>query len=55
MVEVTSQKCACPDCVCIVSIEGAVKRDGKNYCSDICATGHEGNAGCGHAGCGCKG
>ena len=55
MVEVTQQKCACADCVCIVSVNDAVKKDGRNYCSDACATGHTAGAGCEHAGCACHG
>lgn len=55
MVDVTSQKCACPDCVCVVPIKEAIQKDGRNFCSDACATGHGAGAGCGHGGCGCKG
>ncbi len=56
MVDVTTQKCACPDCVCVVAIADAVKKDDQNYCSEICANGHAGaGAGCGHPGCRCKG
>ncbi|MEL6583153.1 MAG: metallothionein [Pseudomonadota bacterium] len=53
MTEVTHQKCACDSCVCIVPIEGAVKKDDKNYCSSACADGHPGGSGCGHSGCAC--
>ena len=53
---VTQQKCACVDCVCIVNIDDAVKKDDRNYCSDGCADGHtDGGSGCGHKGCACKG
>ena len=55
MVEVTQQKCACADCVCIVSVNDAIKKDGRNYCSDACANGHTAGAGCEHAGCACHG
>lgn len=57
MVTVTQQKCACADCVCIVDIATAVKKDedDHNYCSEACAEGHPNGAGCEHSGCGCKG
>lgn len=55
MVNVTEQKCACSDCVCVVKIQDAVKKDGKSYCSQSCADGHSAGAGCDHAGCACKG
>ena len=55
MVDITQQKCACADCVCIVPVKDAIKRDGQNYCSDACATGHPNGDGCDHAGCACKG
>ena len=55
MPEVTQQKCACNDCVCIVSVDKAVKKGDRNYCSDACANGHPSGAGCDHSGCACKG
>lgn len=55
MVEITQQKCACADCVCIVKVDDAVKKDGRNYCSDACANGHTSGAGCEHSGCVCHG
>ncbi|NEQ97019.1 MAG: metallothionein [Cyanothece sp. SIO2G6] len=55
MTTVTQMKCACPSCVCIVDIASAIKHDGKNYCSDACANGHQQGSGCGHEGCGCDG
>ena len=55
MIDVTSQKCACADCVCVVKIKEAIQKDGRNFCSDACANGHGSGAGCGHAGCDCKG
>lgn len=55
MVEVTQQKCACADCVCIVNINDAIKKDDRNYCSQACAEGHSSGAGCDHAGCACHG
>jgi metallothionein len=48
-------KCACPDCVCMVSAATAVTRDGKAFCCDECADGHKDHAGCDHAGCHCHG
>jgi metallothionein len=54
MVAVTQMKCACPKCLCIVSLDGAIEVEGKPYCSKACAEGHpQGSAGCGHSGCGC--
>lgn len=53
MPDITQQKCACDTCVCIVPIDDAVKRDGRNYCSADCADGHPEGPGCGHAGCTC--
>ena len=55
MIEVTQQKCACADCVCIVPVSEAVKKDERNFCSKACAEGHCEGSGCGHAGCACKG
>ena len=55
MVNVTEQKCACADCVCIVKVQDAVKKHGRNYCSEACAEGHPKGAGCQHEGCACHG
>lgn len=55
-VNVSSVKCACSDCVCIVAIENAIKDHDRLYCSDACAHHHDGEGekvGCGHAGCAC--
>ncbi|BCX12688.1 MAG: metallothionein [Thermosynechococcus sp.] len=54
MTTVTQMKCACPHCLCIVSLSDAIMVDGKPYCSEVCANGtcKESN-GCGHTGCGC--
>ncbi|ABY31233.1 metallothionein family 14 [Methylorubrum extorquens PA1] len=54
-VDVDMVKCACPDCVCVVSVTKAVKRDEKAFCCDECAEGHPDHAGCDHAGCSCHG
>jgi hypothetical protein len=53
MITVTQMKCACPDCLCIVSLSDALMREDKAYCSEACASGHTTGSGCGHAGCGC--
>jgi len=50
---VTQMKCACTECLCIVSPEQAVEKDGKYFCSEVCAQGHAEAAGCGHPGCEC--
>ncbi|MEM6904030.1 MAG: metallothionein [Pseudomonadota bacterium] len=55
MPAVTQQKCACDDCVCIVAVDDAINHDGRNYCSQECASGHPNGAGCDHAGCKCAG
>jgi len=54
-VAVESVKCACPDCVCVVKVSEAVKKNGRAYCCDECAAGHPNGAGCEHAGCPCHG
>lgn len=54
-VNVEMVKCACPDCVCVVSPEKAVKREDKAFCCDECADGHPDHSGCDHAGCACHG
>lgn len=54
-VDVEMVKCACPDCVCVVSLSKAVTRDDKAFCCDECAEGHPDHAGCDHAGCTCHG
>ncbi len=48
-------KCACADCVCIVSVNNAIEAEGRSFCSDACAQHHEGGNGCDHAGCTCHG
>ena len=55
MTDVDRVKCACPDCVCVISPDKAVERDNKLYCADDCAQGHMNGAGCGHVGCDCHG
>ncbi len=54
MTTITQMKCACPSCLCIVSLTDAVMKDSKPYCSDACATGHQDGKGqCAQSGCGC--
>jgi hypothetical protein len=53
MATVTQMKCACEPCLCVVSLEQAVQKDGKYYCSEACANGHQSGEDCGHRGCGC--
>jgi metallothionein len=54
MTTVTSMKCACEACLCVVSLSSAIARNDKYYCSDACADGHpSGSTGCGHPGCNC--
>ncbi|MDE1465900.1 metallothionein [Spartinivicinus poritis] len=55
MTEIRSVKCACKDCVCVVEIDKAVKKESKYYCGDTCAEHHKQKSGCDHAGCECKG
>lgn len=53
MATVTAMKCACEKCLCVVSLEDAVTKDGKNYCCEACANGHPNDKGCEQTGCGC--
>jgi hypothetical protein len=53
MTTVTQMKCACEPCLCVVNLSDAIEKDGKHYCSEACANGHQSGDGCGHAGCGC--
>ena len=54
MTQVTQMKCACESCLCIMSLESAINKDGKYYCCDACASGHTTGSGCGHKGCECN-
>ena len=54
-VTVDMVKCACSDCVCVVSTNNAVNADGRIFCGDQCATHHQNSEGCDHAGCNCHG
>jgi metallothionein len=53
MATVTTMKCACETCLCVVSLAEAIEKNGKYYCCDACADGHPDSKGCGHTGCGC--
>lgn len=53
MTTVTQMKCACPDCLCIISLDDAVMKEEKAYCSEACANEHPQGSGCGHTGCNC--
>lgn len=53
MATVTQMKCACDKCLCIVSLEDAVQKDGKYYCCDACANDHTDGSHCNHTGCDC--
>ncbi len=54
MTTVTQMKCACENCLCVVSLEDAIQKDDKAFCSEACADGHPNGSGCGHTGCGCS-
>ena len=54
MTTVTQMKCACPSCLCVVSLTEAIEKSGKSYCSSACADGHPNGSGCGHTGCECN-
>jgi|694.fasta_scaffold11387_12 hypothetical protein len=52
--EVTTMKCACEKCLCVISVEKSIKaQDGKYYCSESCSQGHPNKKGCDHNGCNC--
>lgn len=53
MTTVTAMKCACESCLCVVSVDDAVEKEGKHYCSEACADGHPDGQGCSHQGCNC--
>ncbi|MFN7557176.1 metallothionein [Microcystis sp.] len=53
MIAVTTMKCACESCLCVVSIADAIEKNDKYYCCQACADGHVNEKGCGHKGCGC--
>ncbi|MDA7432845.1 metallothionein [Synechococcus sp. AH-601-N23] len=50
-----SVKCACPSCTCEAKDATLVVRNGQNFCSDACATGHPNHEPChGSGSCGCE-
>ncbi|NET00148.1 MAG: metallothionein [Sphaerospermopsis sp. SIO1G1] len=53
MITINQMKCACPKCLCIVSVDNSIQKDGKYYCSLACAEEHKTISGCGHQGCSC--
>ncbi len=55
MSDVDMIKCACADCVCVISVAKAVESHGKLFCGNSCAEGHVSGNGCGHVGCECHG
>jgi len=55
MTQVDMVKCACADCVCVVSTTGGVQADGRTFCGDACDQHHVAGDGCDHAGCPCHG
>lgn len=46
-------ECECPHCECRMDIRDAIHREGKYYCDESCANGHQEKAGCDHPGCNC--
>jgi metallothionein len=54
MTTATLTKCACNSCLCNVSLESAVLKDGQTYCSAACANGHKDGQVCGRSGCNCN-
>lgn len=53
MTTVTAMKCACDQCLCVVSLEEAISKNGKYYCCEACANGHVNSQDCGNKGCSC--
>lgn len=53
-ISVSSVKCACPSCICVVPVDKAIEKNNHLYCSEACANVHAGSStGCGHRGCDC--
>lgn len=46
-------KCDCDRCSCEVSMENAIKKDGKYYCCEACASGHVNDQSCNMSNCHC--
>lgn len=53
MPTINLMKCACPSCLCVISTEDALEKEGKYYCSKACAEGHKTEEGCAQAACNC--
>ena len=51
----TESACACPDCKCQVTPGHHVAKDGKDFCSEACASGHTSGDGCCNNTCTCHG
>jgi hypothetical protein len=49
----TTHKCDCGPCLCEVDLTTAIQKDGKYYCSEACANGHEGGTCCSQPTCNC--
>lgn len=54
MTTATQVKCECGTCSCVVAPEAIIIKDGKNYCSEACANGHQNGQACVKSGCGCN-
>ncbi|MEL6495775.1 MAG: metallothionein [Cyanobacteria bacterium J06623_7] len=54
MASASSIKCGCDRCSCEISLEKAVQKNGKYYCCDACANGHQNDASCKMSGCSCS-
>ena len=53
MSALTTEKCACPNCVCSADPQKALEHNGKLWCSEACAHLHPGGAPCPTKGCQC--
>lgn len=51
----SNSSCACPDCKCEVTPGHHVAKDGKDFCSEACASGHANGDGCCNHTCSCHG
>ncbi|MEM7697176.1 MAG: metallothionein [Verrucomicrobiota bacterium] len=51
----SNTQCACSDCTCEISQGHHVVKDGKDFCSEACATGHVSGDGCCNGACDCHG
>ena len=54
MANATLVKCDCDRCNCEISLEEAIKKDGKYYCCEACANGHKNDESCKMSGCSCS-